>query len=333
MLKTKSGKVLISHQIWTKMKKSILLLYCLSIAPIFAQSIVTYNAKELGRIGDRLMLYVKALWIADKFNIPFHHQPFSFLTDHAQNYSIDDFLNLSLSNEIENAEAQPLVEIKNSKSINPLANVAYLISYYYKAEEWEDALHVDTWKGLIDNEIFLEKLRKYIAPTFEFEKINLPADRISVALHVRKGSGSELPLYLKLPNSRSYADKLWPKKFVSDEYFISQIKYVSEQLNNQPIYVHIFTDFHNPKQIAEKYKNAINKPNITYGCREVGNEHCTHTLEDLFNMASFDYLIRGGSNYAQIAHLIGKYKMVVYPRHVRWHGNKMLVTPGVMTRV
>ena len=132
--------------------------------------------------------------------------------------------------------------------------------------------------------------------------------------------------------TRPYADKLWPMKFVPDTYFISQIKYLSELLENQPLYIHLFTDFHSPKLLVEKYERALNKKNIIFGCREIGNDHCTCTLEDLFNMTYFDYFIRGGSNYAQIAQLIGRYKIVIYPKSASWHGNQMKVVPGIIIK-
>ena len=312
------------------MSKSIFLILSLLTSQINTQGIITYDPEKLGRIGDRLMLYTKALWIAHHYKIPFHHKSFSFLNDHATLQQSDDKINLKPSNQVESFPQFPIVTIKDSSLIKEEENKTYNISYYYKESNWADPLDVVTWTGLSDNEQFLEKLRIYIAPIFTFEKITLPPDRISIALHVRKGSGSELPLCSR---ARPCADRIWPKKFVHDEYFITQIKYISEQLKDRPIYIHLFTDFHNPLQLVEKYKKAVNKPNIIYGCRLEGNDHCTNTLEDLFNMTHFDYLIRSGSNYAQIAHLIGKYKMIIYPKKVTWHGNKMKVEPGIVERV
>ncbi len=315
------------------MNKKITLLFLLFSSQCICQiqSIVTYNAQELGRIGDRLMIYTKALWIGDHYHMPFAYAPFDISTEHATNFQAELKLNIKDSHQVDIPANLPRVIVQIPKHLNPDVPKIYQIHYKYKEDSWADSLEVATWKGLIDNEPFLEKLRSYVSLKFEYKKLDLPNDRITIALHTRKGSGTELPLYIK-QSRQIYADKTWPTKFIPDSFFIKQLKYISERYNNKPIYVHIFTDFHSPQQIVNKYRNAVNKPNITYGCRVVGNDHCTHTLEDLFDMTRFDCLLRGGSNYAQIAHLLGTHKLVIYPKTAIWQGNQMIVTPGIIAK-
>lgn len=299
-------------------------------------SVITYNPEALGRIGDRLMLYTKALWLADLKNIPLYHKSFSFLDAHSQNLQSDQYINLKDSNQITTLPELPQITVTSSNSFNTTNDHIYNISYYYKHHNWEDALEVCTWKDLIDNQNFLEKLRTFIAPLHPIKELNIPTDRVCVAVHTRKGSGTELPLLIKTtedhPKTRAFADQLWPKKFIPDSFFIEQIKSLSEKLGHPPLYIYIFTDYHSPGDIAEKYKYALKDLNIQFGYRDIGNDHCTHTLEDLFNMTQFEYLIRGGSNYAQIAHLIGQFRIVIYPKEAYWQGKKMIVKPGIFYR-
>ena len=288
-------------------------------------AVIGYDPRDAGRTGDELIQVAKALWVSHLFNQPFISSPFK--------YSDKLMLHLADDESAKSAVASlAKVKVKDEKALDLKRPVLYQVSYYFKATFWEKILEVTTWKGLFDNEEFLKKLRTYVAPSFFIKPIAIPKDHISVAVHVRKGGGIDHPLYSD-KTRRGFADQLWPVKFPPESYYIKQIQQISVLLHDQALYVHIFTDDKNPNQIVERFKKAVNKKNITYGCRENANFHDSNVLEDLFNMTLFDCLIRGGSNYGQAAHLLGDYKIAIFAKDARWHGNQMHIDVGIINKL
>ena len=281
---------------------------------------IGHDPTKAGLTGDKLIQYTKALWFADKHDMPFVYSPF----EHS------DKLQLHYINKLRTVPGLPKITIKNNNEFKPQKNVINLVSYYYKDARWSHPLIVTTWKGIIDNEKFLTKLKQHIAPAFEVRKHGIPTDRISVAVHVRKGNGGDLPLYLK-EMTRAHADKVWPIKFPPNSYYITQIRKLSALFDDQPMYVYIFTDATNPIKLVRRYQKAVGRANIIYECIQGNNSHPRDNhLQDFFAMTQYDCLIRGGSNFSQMVHLIGDFKVVTYLKNARWHGNNMILDVGVM---
>ncbi len=310
---------------WNMMRILIGVLAALSGINFAQAAVIGYDPRDAGRTGDKLIQVAKALWVSHLFNQPFVSSPFKY-SDKLMLHLVDD--------EFAKSAVASLAKVKvmNEKTLDLRRNVLYQVGYKFKATFWEKVLEVTTWKGLFDNEEFLKKLRTYVAPSFFIKPIAIPKDHISVAVHVRKGGGIDHPLYSDKIR-RTFADHLWPVKFPPESYYIKQIQQISVLLQDQPLYVHIFTDDRNPRQIVERFKKAVTKNNITYGCRENANFHDSNVLEDLFNMTRFDCLIRGGSNYGQVVHLLGDYKIAIYAKDARWHGNQMHVDVGIVNKL
>ena len=58
---------------------------------------------------------------------------------------------------------------------------------------------------------------------------------------------------------------------------------------------------------------------------------CNHllalnVLDDFFAMMNFDYLIRAGSAYSEMAGNLGRVKMEIWPYDLRWEGNTLIIT-------
>ena len=290
-------------------------------------AIIGYNTKEAGRTGDKLMQFTKALWVAYTHHLPFVSSPFKY-SDKMLVHHADDSQSKKMANTL------PKVSVRKDTDLNPNRRALFQISYYFKHSSWGKPLEVTTWNGLFNNKDFLIFLRKYIAPSFHIPPIEKPKDRIAIAVHLRKGGGIDHPLYSDRINNikrDAFADKIWPIKFPPESYYVKQIKKISELLHNQKLYVHIFTDDQHPDQVVTRLQQKINNPNIMYSYRKIGNFHDNNVLEDLFNMVTFDYLIRGGSNYGQVAHLLGNYKIVIYPKEAYWQGSQMYINEGIIS--
>lgn len=265
-------------------------------------SAVTY---ELGdRLGDNLVSYCHAKWISYVYGIPLRYTPFKY----------SEYLMLSKihkkrdKNEFKNVVNYPgflkrKIDI-SSLNIHKDSQSLYVIPYF--PETRRDALvsgftYFDiNWK----DEEFLKQLREEIKPINQIPQLQLPKDVITVCVHLRKGSGPDGILF---KNSNS------PMRFPPDSYYIEQIKRVSHHFKNKPLYVHIFTDHKAPAQLVQKYKAAINLPNITYNCCVMDSGPDLVVLEDFFNMTLFDCIIRPESHFSIMAAELSHAKLIIYP--------------------
>ena len=288
-------------------------------------AVIGYNTKEAGRTGDKLMQFTKALWVAYKHNLPFISSPFKYSDKMLINFS-DNAQSKTI------AHTLPIVSVRKSADLKPKQHALFQISYYFQDTAWGKPLEVTTWHGLFNNKDFLALLRRHVAPSFFIPAIDIPKDRVAVAVHVRKGGGIDHPLYSDHLNNikRGFADQIWPIKFPPESYYIQQIDKLAKILGNKKLYIHIFTDDLHPERVAARFEQKVHNPNILYGYRKSGNFHDSNVLEDLFNMTTFDYLIRGGSNYGQVAHLLGNYKIVLYPKEASWQGSQMHINKGII---
>lgn len=314
-------------------------------------SAVTYLDEKNwgGRLGDKLLMYVKAKWVAYTYGLPFYYKPFKYSDqlqmhekelrcsdEHAARYEIIDDPCKSIG--IENPKNRS-VDVDNF--IQPFSSKLHVISYYFQPERWGshqavyDSQDVGEWKGLYDDEEFRKMLRETIQPRFPIHEIPLPKDRLTVALHVRKGGGFDgemlsLQLYGDKRKEEEllqchcqaqtscYTDVGYTLKFPPDRFYVEQIRNISSMYEDIPMYVHLFTDDLDPQSLIDRYAKAVGKSNISYGCRQVENHHDKNLIDDLFNMVRCNCLIRSGSNFPQVAQLIGNYKVVLYPKNVEW---------------
>ncbi len=279
--------------------KKILYLFCLaSVLPIFP-STVSYNFSG-GRFGDNLFAFTRALWISYKKGIPLSYRGFTY-GDKLALSSLHRPLSRKLHQGI------PRTPIKNQEDLNRMNskdNTIYLIP-------WRTYIPVD-W----NDEGFKALLKKEIASKHPLPQLNLPADRLFVAVHVRAGSGPDRTIHLR----RGFADKKHPTKFPPNSFYVEQLKRLSELLDDQPLYVHIFTDSRTPENFVELFKKEVNKPNIEYGYKRNAD-----VLEDFFNMARFDYFIRPTSSFSAMAEKLSNRKIVIYPQKCIWTGTGVRV--------
>jgi len=277
----------------------------------YKTSAITY-ALNRGRFGDNLITYIKAKWISYKYSIPLLIKSF--------NYSEELTLN----------------RIEKQYTSDLRKNFTRIIKFEKKSnvkiEKEKPYLYISTYNSNItfdkNDKTFINILKKTIAPQKQYKKHNIPKNRISVALHVRKGGGFDLPLLSSINKKNKktkYADKCWPLKFPPDEYYIDQIKKICNILNNAPLHIHIFTDDPNPLQILEKYKKSVEHLNITFSCRMEGNKHDKSVLEDFFSMTQYDCLIRSASNFSACADIIGNFLISIYPKNSHWENNKLII--------
>ena len=163
---------------------------------------------------------------------------------------------------------------------------------------------------------------------------SLPQGKPTVAVHIRKGGGFDHPLVStqytsdtpKKDEKGVFSDKHHPFKFPPEQYYVDQIILLHKLLDEEPVYVYIFTDDKQPKQLVQRLQDAIKHPNITFDYRKEGNGHNKNVMEDICAMSQFDYFIRSGSHFPWIAQMIGNHKAIIYPKTMRWKGQFLQVT-------
>lgn len=123
----------------------------------------------------------------------------------------------------------------------------------------------------------------------------------------------------------------WQTKFPPEQFYIDQIIKLSNELNNQNLYVQIFTDDKSPHELLNRIKQKINLPNITFFYFDNRNYSFKDQIsQDIFNMSRFDVLIRSQSYFSRIAELMGNSKMVIHPLEFIWLDNKLIMNKIVL---
>lgn len=310
--------------------KFLLLLFMtsyLSYIEGHVSSAVTCAPEDCGRFGDQLFLYCKGKIYAKKLGMAYMHRQFQY----------DYLLQLSVMEQL--LTQQAMMQFTHAESLDLIRNPLKLIKpstlYYTRFYDGGDPL-----QELFVDPILREELRRLISPRVAVQYINLPADKMTVAVHVRKGGGFDSPLYSKqryntqelihtsitsVPRAQGrFQDILNTPKFPPEQFYIDQIIQLSEELNDTPLYVYLFTDDQNPQQLKFSFETAVGKSNITFDAR-TQHDFRTTFIDDFFNMACFDYLIRPESAFSIVAQIIGHHKKVIFPRVMHWHRDVLVV--------
>lgn len=282
---------------------AILLCVSTEIVPKSRQA-VTYEQSP-GRFGDNLLSYIHAKWIAYKNGITVLYKPFVY-SDQLMLHEFE-----LLYHESDKNKFNKVVVLGKNKQVNPYeaASVLYFVPYFPESK-WELKNCKSFTGGAWDYfEIdwcdtgFIAELKKVIAPRKPKAHMSLPADRITVAIHLRKGGNHDTPE--TLPG--------FPLKFLHDEFYIQQLKELYILLQQQPLYVYLFTDDNHPEKLMAKFKDNLKGLAIEFDCRRQGNSDRANVLEDFFALQQFDCLIHSESNYSFIASKLGNYMVSMYP--------------------
>ena len=266
---------------------------------------ITY-AFSGGRLGDNLLAYLHARWLAYKYNVPFIYAPFPY-SEH-----------LALHNEeLHLANAQYFFTkkwiLRNEKDIPSINGSALIVVPYFPESEGELKSHAGCWayQFAVDwtNPKFKQMIRKLIAPRFPITTLEMPKEPChTVAVHVRKGGNFD-------PANTEFA---LPLKLPPDSFYISALRKMSELCFHREMYVYIFTDDLDPQKIMRKYQDALmDLPHIHFDCRKENNSPGANVLEDFFSIQKFDCLIRPDSNYTIIAEKLKDFKIVISPKDHR----------------
>lgn len=288
-------------------------------------SAITFSGGE--RLGDKLKTYIKAHYCAYRVKLPFlgHRFPYSdqFFFHTVEPY----FEKTDIPKKFSEIWIFPFHELETF--VPPAKPTLFSVSYTINCGEFIES---------INDKKFIAHIQKMLSPRFPQPSLELPSDKICVAVHVRKGGGYDVPPMADgmsidqdfkaqgVSNRRNLpSDKVWPLKFPPDSFYIRQICKLSEMVGDRPLYIFIFTDDQHPDRIAQKFQHAVAKPNITFAHRQGEYDFEDCVLEDFFAMTHFDCIIRPDSAFSQIAEFIGNHAVAIKPTRASWKKDTLSV--------
>lgn len=289
-------------------KLYLLILLChtipsLCMAPERLRNAVTHGI-PIGRMGDFLTWYIKAKYVAHKFRFPFLlNVPYNYLEDvkrlnlYQQEKRLDHHLYV----------VNYMATVKTEDDLIKVRKPIFVVEHEFHSEGWsrvDDLEDVSGWHDVLNDTEFRDILRNMIKLTIPVDiGLKPPTDCISVALHIRTGEKWDTD------GNR----KQWYFKFPTIDFYVDALRNLTTLIPNTKIHVTLFTDDLNPVDLMNNVMTQLGSPHVRFRCRSVGNYPTRNVLDDLEAMKQYDCLIRGMSGFAQVAHLIGDYKIVIYP--------------------
>jgi len=271
-------------------------------------NVVTYVFWN-GRFGENILSVCFAKWLAHRYPLQFRYKPF--------HYSDELVLHDEPWFEEPEAAREPIVIFRDSIVMSALKDTGTLFIADYFTHIFPDWSYEKLL--LKDDPVFKAELKRVIKPKKACALLRIPPGAVSVAVHVRRGGNFDgVSSQDETITNRCYEDYRFPLKFPGDDFYIEQIRYVAHHFKGQKLYVHIFTDDKNPQAIADMYAQMLNNPDITFGYRAEGNADDVCVVEDFFAMAQCECLIRPDSAFSKATQLIADYKLLIYPRTVKF---------------
>ena len=187
---------------------------------------VTYRLNG-NRLGDNLMAYAHARYLALLNNVPFYYQDFQYSN---QLYMHEMHTPIAQAPKYDEEKHYPMWPEMGHKeenfSLDLTKNILYIIPYFPGSSV--EATQLNLWHFDVDwhNPEFKAILQQEIRPLRPFKKFSFPTDKQCIAVHVRKGGGFD-QLFQKIKRWTINADKNAPLKFPPDLFYIESIKKAS----------------------------------------------------------------------------------------------------------
>lgn len=278
---------------------------------------ITYDFSG-GRLGDNLLSYCHAKWLSHQYNIPFLYRPFAY-SDHLAMHTQEKWLTEAIYHSFDVVIIlTPQIHMDLNK------NILYVVPYFSESiVERQGCRFPYLFSVDWNNSEFQNEIRKMICPlsTLTYPKINTQA--ISVALHVRVGTGFDI---------KGLTDYTWimkekgvELKFPPFSFYIKALEKILDAYPDQIIYVYLFTDHDKPEELVTLFKKELLSERIIFDYKKEGNRHDQNVLEDFFSLTQFDCLIRSDSNFSFIASQLADYEMQLSPWHIHSNSNEYYV--------
>ncbi|HSW85935.1 MAG TPA: hypothetical protein VLG49_00385 [Rhabdochlamydiaceae bacterium] len=264
---------------------------------------VTYEFSG-GRLGDNIITYMHAKWISFQYGMPLLYKPFKY-SDH---FILDQ--EEPRYNPNDASRYRRVVRLGRGATVTNNNDATLYIVPYFPESDSERRFFKDgdgnqfphffvDWK----NPDFRQVILHVLQPKQTVALCEVPKDKITVAVHVRKGGGYDTDDYMFIQ----------PLKIPPESFYLEQLQNLCNMFPEQNMHIHLFTDDRNPEAIANRFKTFLNQDRIVFSYRNSGNFHDSNVLEDLFSMLQFDCLIRPESSFSIIPSLLKDYDLLIHP--------------------
>lgn len=288
---------------------AFLVLLCILMSGKFLglPAAVTYDFSG-GRFGDCLLSYCHAKWIAHIHKMPLLYKPFEY-----SKYLMMDLLEMPYAPEL--AEQFDRTVLVDKETIfDRESGTLYIVPFFPESifnrhDTVFPYLFTVDWR----QKEFKQELQRMIRPINPCAIPEIPAGMISVAVHVRRGTGWDIPNYRITPAQLTASH---PLRFAPDSFYISQLKRIIDFFPGAPIFAYLFTDHNDPQALADQYQAAVKCPRMIIKCRQTENNEFVNVLDDFFALTHFDCLIRPDSNFSYVSSKVADHKLIIAP----WHG-------------
>jgi hypothetical protein len=320
------------------------------IATIFltAQQILTKNAivpcEWDGRLGDQIMLYMATKYVAMTYDMNFFYREFK---------NSDKFMLSRYDKKFDSSirkNYKHIISIKNFQDLESIKNNSNALFVL----QW-GLVSGDTRTSIFEKKYFnaqflahMQQMLTLINPLNQ-PILEIPAGHISIAVHVRKGEGFDIPLQSiqiyknngddheqlqsilqktphvqnKLDNRQKSSDQIWPSKFPPEQYYIDQINNLTKLLADKKIIIYIFSDSLDPASLTKRIKAHCSRKDLTFVT--VTGIWQNSLFFDLYAMSECDCLICSTSMLSYAAEIIGNHAVVIRPYTHEWQGNILYI--------
>lgn len=259
---------------------------------------------ELGsRLGDRLVAYIHAKLLAVKYNIPLYFQTFAgaelfaFYRTEQTTYQHPLYFK-----KVVTFKAGDSIE-KMMERINKTASTLYTLPYFPLSQVETRGPYCSYPHYDVDWKTHQTKVQELLTVTASHKVISIPKNSFSIALHIRTGGTYDT----------KDTSTMLPTKLPSLNYYIGELRSIlSDQTihNDQPIFIHLFTDDNEPQALIDNLKQQVPQSNITWSYNEDSD-----LASDIANMTRFECLIRPDSNLSGILTKTTTFSFQVSPTH------------------
>jgi len=241
------------------------------------------------RLGDRTVAYLNTKYLAEELGLPVHFTPFK---------GCDYFQFSKEEKDVGPRYYKKVVHLRNADQIESLKknmdktnSTLYLLPFFPHTRDLDKESQSCNYINYnIQWEKFRPTVKKLLEVVKPHDKLDIPKDAYTIALHIRDGGdfddGNTKTLHpLKLPCIDFYTGEL------------NQVLNSKEIPENQPVYIHIFTDACEPKKVYEQIETSISK---YQGTRQITLSYTpkekVSLANDIANMSRFQCMIRADSN-------------------------------------
>jgi hypothetical protein len=313
---------------------------------------VTYTFEHAGRFGDCVLIVCKAKFFAVERGLSLLYKPFPF-SDELTLHTCEIPWTQDLENKFANKK-----RVTCARDIEPaLPDTLYIVDLFTTfADVAPQAKHkqvepVDHWINLFADEVYLmmqqnstykKIIKEMLKPIKSLPQPKFPAGCISVAVHIRMGTGYDGNLWSKqlyagckrtnqkiVPIDHWVADCACPLRFPPLQFYIQQINVLAKLFDDYPLYVQIFTDDVHPQNILDTIQQQC-PGSVTITLGTVGGWQ-GRTIDDIYFMSMFDCLIRPCSSFSGVSQIVSDHKLIIRPDDFCFDDQALYITDMIYT--